>query len=309
VKVLPLLNGRQVISVVGTGKGSGKTTTVNFILSEGKKALRLGVTAFGLGGVQTLLQIPEGSLIALARNCEVTKKLELLDETDANSPWGNIVIGRTVEDCEAVIAGPVSLKDLIKIKEKFFALGCELMVVDSSLNRKSLSSAFLSQGVILSAGIDFPDRDSLFEEILSQVEMLTILEATSFPPSLNRHYAKKKEGWVPFSLEEVTPSSFEEVEEIFWPGAFLNEHANFLRSLDFPLSVIVEEPWHLFLTQSIWCELKKEGYTFKAASRTPLLLVTLNPLSSTGFSLDPRDFSSRASEMLKPVKVFDLLYE
>ncbi|MGB9553081.1 MAG: hypothetical protein ACPL7L_01705, partial [bacterium] len=81
--IIPNIKRFHTISVIGTGKESGKTTTCNYILSEASESLKLGITSFGLGGSQTPLQITRDSLVALAKNCEIANRLELLEETNA----------------------------------------------------------------------------------------------------------------------------------------------------------------------------------------------------------------------------------
>lgn len=306
MRILPLLKGCRAVSVVGTGKGSGKTTTCNYILAEAQKDRRLGITSFGLGGTQTPLEIPQNSLIALAKNCEIAKKLELLDETDAGTPWGPVVIGRAKEDIQTIIAGPLCLSDLKKIKDRLLSLGCDLVVIDSVLDKKSSSSSRVCDCFILSAGIDFSDRDSMYEEIQSQVEVLSIPVATSLPPSFDKHYAKVQEKWIPFDIKDIPANLLLEAEEIFWPGAFVEGSVNLIAGWKTSLPVIVEEPWQLFLSSSAWRNLKRDGWIFKSCFHSPIALVTLNPCSSSGFSINPREFLIRTSEMLEPLKVINL---
>lgn len=304
--ILSYLKGFRAVSIIGTGKESGKTTTCNYILSEAPEGLRLGVTSFGLGGVQTPLRIPRDSLVALAKNCEIANKLELLEETNAHTPWGSVIIGRAKETLQATIAGPLCLKDLKEVRDKLSSLGCDLIIVDGVLNKKSLSSHRACDCFILALGIDDFDQDLLWEGIQSQVEVLTIPVSASIPPSFDKHYALVQEKWIPFSMNEENLDLIRKAEEIFWPGAFTEKSLEFLEGWNSGLTVTVEEPWQIFLSVYNWRSLKQNGWVFKSCFQSPLVLVTLNAHSGSQFSLNPRECLDKVSQILSPLSVVDL---
>ncbi|MCX5975490.1 MAG: hypothetical protein NTV33_01315 [Coprothermobacterota bacterium] len=204
------LSWPAVVSVVGTGRGSGKTTVANVLLEAGlQNKKRLGVIPAGKGGHATPLRLPKDTLVALAKNCELTHHLELREELEANTPWGEVLIGRVRQASEAVIAGPVTLNDTIVAAQRLIAEGAELVVVDGSLGRLSASDSHLAQRYILAMGADPVDRWARKEQ-LERFHTITLMPkghweipSPSDPRKRGQPAFWNKDRWIP--IPELNP--------------------------------------------------------------------------------------------------------
>ncbi|MGB9553527.1 MAG: hypothetical protein ACPL7L_04035, partial [bacterium] len=222
------------------------------------------------------------------------------------TPWGPVIIGRAKEDIQGIIAGPLCLNDLNKVRKKLLSLGCDLVIVDGALDKKSLSSPRVCDGFILSLGTEHFDSQSIFAEIQSQVEILTIPVSTLIPPSRDKHYALIQGKWISFDVNEENLNLIQEAEQIFWPGAFTEKSLELIEGWKSSVSVLVEEPWQIFLSGFCWRSLKQNGWNFQCCFQSPLVLVTLNSHSCFNASSTPREYLVKISQILEPLRVVDL---
>lgn len=280
-----LLSKRRVISVVGTGRGSGKTTTCNMILEQASSyQIPTGVIPCGKGGSGIPLYLPAGALIALARNCELVSKLELLEQTKANTPWGEVWIGRVREPCKSRVAGPLSLADLVMVSGQMRHLGAKLVVIDGTMARKSITSRVLCDSFVLAVGVDSNERSTRQEEICHQINTLKIpLAGFPQPPKADHCAILNGSDWHTFPhLAKVPKEYWEKPSAVFIRGAFTEWQASYLDGWENPSHLIVEEPWRMFLGRERVRSLKQQGWCFSALQRSSCMGVTLNPQAVDG---------------------------
>jgi hypothetical protein len=280
-----LLSKRSVISVVGTGRGSGKTTTCNMILQQASSyQIPAGVIPCGKGGSGVPMHLPAGAFIALARNCELVSKLELLEQTKANTPWGEVWIGRVRDACESRVAGPLSLADLVMVSRQMQHLGAKLIVIDGTMARKSITSTSLCDSFVLAVGVDSNERSTRQEEIQHQINALRMpLCGLPEPPKTDYCAIFNGSDWHPFPhLAKVPKEYWEKPSVVFIRGALTEWHAPYLDGLENPSQLVIEEPWRLFLTKERTQILKYQGWSFSALQRSSCLGVTTNPQAQNG---------------------------
>jgi len=301
------LSWPAVVSVVGTGRGSGKTTVANALLEAGfKKKKKLGVIPVGKGGHSTPLQLPKGTLVALAKNCELTSRLELREELEANTPWGEVLIGRARQASEAVIAGPVTLRDTMEAAHRLIAEGAELVVVDGSFGRLSASDSHLVQCYILAIGADPVDR-WVRKELLERIRTIALMPtgywevpSPSAPGKRGQPAFWQKDHWVaiPELDSERAAADYQTkqaiggvsdqaadlaaTEVIYWPGAFTDRTSQLLDRFSSPAALLLDQPWHLLCSQERWQALWRGGWTFFAREKAVLAWVAVNPRALDG---------------------------
>lgn len=149
-------------SLVGLEKNTGKTVTLNYLLSHLPAGHRVAVTSIGLDG-ETRDQVvgtekPEitlrrGMVFATTEKHYRQRQLvsELLDVSDIPTALGRLVTARTLIEGKVIIAGPGStemLKRWMRAVEK----ETDLILVDGALSRMSLASPTVSEGMILATG-------------------------------------------------------------------------------------------------------------------------------------------------------------
>jgi hypothetical protein len=284
------LSWPAVVSVVGTGRGSGKTSVANALLEVGlAKKKRLGVIPAGKGGHATPLRLSKGTLVALAKNCELTRRLELREELEANTPWGEVLIGKVRQASEAVIAGPVTLQDTIDAAQRLMAEGADLVVVDGSLGRLSASDSHLAQCYILAMGADPVDRWARKEQ-LERLHTITLMPrghwevpALSDPRKRGQPALWNKERWIPVPEQDPLASAdLASAEVLYWPGAFTDQAAQLIDRFPSPLALLLDQPWHLLCSQERWQALWRGGWSFFARERAALAWVTVSPRALDG---------------------------
>lgn len=303
---LPSFSEVKAFSVVGTGKESGKTTTCNFLIREALKGKKIGITSFGMGGNQVSLFIPEGSYIALAKNCLLSKKLELVEETEAQTPWGPIVIGKARENSQGSVAGPLLLFDLIQVKKRFLELGCETVIIDGSLNRLSSSSFKVCESFALSLCCGNFVPDSLLEEATSLLEKFFTPRSDSFPPFFDKPFLFTKGGWMPMKGLRIPSELPSRVEAIFIPGALTMEKIETLGIVRGGISFLVEEPWMIFLSSQEWGELKKKGVKFQCCFPSKISFLSINPTPFSENSPQKKSLLLKLKDLFPSLFVLDL---
>ena len=149
-------------SLVGLAKNTGKTVTLNYLLRHLPADYRVGVTSIGLDG-ETRDQVvgtekPEitlrkGMVFATTEKHYRQRRLvsELMDVSDIPTALGRLVTALTRIEGKVIIAGPGStemLRRWMQTVEK----EVDLILVDGALNRMSLASPTVSEGMILATG-------------------------------------------------------------------------------------------------------------------------------------------------------------
>lgn len=150
------------LALVGTGKNAGKTTVLNFLL-EVFSPEKTAVSSVGRDGEEydvvekhpkPRIHLQPGTLFATARSsltrCAGTWKVE--QETDFQTPLGEVLIARTISGCRVELAGPSQTDQMIEICEWMQGLGATRVLIDGAFDRMASSAARLSQAVILAAG-------------------------------------------------------------------------------------------------------------------------------------------------------------
>ncbi|MEI6308265.1 MAG: hypothetical protein WCP58_01310 [bacterium] len=316
MKLPECLSWPAVVSVVGTGRGSGKTTVANALLEAGlNNKRRLGVISVGKGGHATPLRLSKDTLVALAKNCELTHHLELREELEANTPWGEVLIGRARQASEAVIAGPVTLHDTIEAAQRLIAEGAELVVVDGSFGRLSASDSHLAQCYVLAMGADPVDRWVRKEqqERLGTIALMPrghwVVPSPSAPRKRGQPAFWQKDHWV--SIPELNSeraaagyqaADLATAEALYWPGAFTDRTAQLLDRFPSPLALLLDQPWHLLCSQERWQALWRGGWSFFAREKATLAWVAVNPRALDGHMESPEMLLEEARIVFQSVE-------
>jgi hypothetical protein len=292
--------------VVGTGKESGKTTTCNFLIWGAFKGKKMGITSLGMGGSQVPLKIPEGSLVALAKNCLLAKKLELLEETDAHTPWGPIVIGKSRDNSHGLVAGPLSNFDLIQVRGRLFDLGCELVIIDGSLNRLSSTSSRICDSFALSISYANFTPESFQEDLAFLLERLSISRGGALPPSFDQPFLLCQGEWIPFKAPHVPSEFSSRIDSVFLPGPLTCEKIEALGVSREGYSILVEEPWMVFLSFKEWSTLKKSGIKIECCLSSSLSFISLNKSSFPQKFPNPREALVEFGGAFSSLQVLDI---
>jgi hypothetical protein len=110
----------SVVSIIGLSKNVSKTTTLNYLIKN-LKEYQLGLTSIGRDGEKydVITQLPKprifikkGTILATARQSfEASEvEMELLKTTQYNTPLGEVLILKALNDGFVELAGPSRIK-------------------------------------------------------------------------------------------------------------------------------------------------------------------------------------------------------
>ena len=163
----------KTLSIVGMSKNAGKTTALNYLIEEAMdEGIKLGVTSTGRDGeTQDLVTgtekprvyLDEGSLVAVPSFLyEMSDAgLEVIKRTDYSTAIGTLLICRVREAGYVQVAGPVINAEQKMLCEDMLREGCDLVLIDGAIDRKTIASPDTSDAIILATGASAKDRKSV----------------------------------------------------------------------------------------------------------------------------------------------------
>jgi hypothetical protein len=178
----------QTIALVGISKNSGKTTLLNSILHE-FPAHDWGVFSTGSDGEEKdrlfktpkpQVQIPANALFCCdAQSLDLCgSKIQLLrSETYTGR---KLYLAKAMTPLATQITGPSSVSEQMKMVKLMRFLGARKILIDGSLDRKSIALEDAVDALILLIGASFGKID----EIISEIQRL--LRLTSIPVSVHK---------------------------------------------------------------------------------------------------------------------------
>lgn len=277
----------KTVSLIGTVKNAGKTTALVRLLEEIYEAGALipAVTSIGRDGEKTdlvtLTEKPEvpvraGTLIAsaskLLQRSSFTRKI--LEGTGVPTALGEVYIARAQSFGYAEIGGPSRVSDMRRLRDRFFALGADLVLVDGAADRRSLGIADLADAVVLCSGAAW-----------SRDEAETV-EHTAHLSSL-------------FSLPLWTEKDADRT--VYLTGAVLDAEAKALAEtgpLDGKTVLCFDDPSKLMFSAATGRKLRAQGFVLTLRRCPKLLGITVNPHAPGGWTYDAEEF---AEELRKRV--------
>ncbi len=301
------------VSIIGMCKNAGKTTALNQIIREAARCNHaLGLTSIGRDGEDKDLvtgtkkpgiYIPEGTLVATAsqlvlRHSNVTK--EILDTTGMFTPMGEVVIFRARSDGDVQLAGPSMTSQLASIREDFFRLGADRVLIDGALSRKSLCSRRVTEATILCTGASYhKDLRTVVEDTAFQCRVLALPESDD--AALRALAQADHRQTVLLTADGPRALSGEEKLEdvlrklpsraVFFGGALTDSAIRPLLMSSVSLqnvALVVRDSSKILIKQELFEKLCRRGARLQVIDNVNLAALTVNPFSAYGFHFDPR---------------------
>ena len=312
-----LVENYRSLSIIGMCKNAGKTTVLNRIIAELSPVCRMGLTSIGRDGESVDLvththkpgiYVFEGTLIATAadliRVCDITR--EIVASTGVNTPMGEVAVVRARSDGSVQLAGPSMTAQLKDVRELFFSLGAELVLIDGSISRKTLCAPAVSEATILCTGASYNKNISVVVEDTAFVKTLLTLPAQ---PAWDvnglaggRIFLKDESGVRATDMplaEALRDKAFSNVSQIYVNGALTD--AQLLPALTSNArlkdrEITVQDGSKLLITGPTYDKLMIRGARLSVVDTTAVAAVTINPFSAYGFDFDRDEFMQRMSE-------------
>lgn len=291
MNLLKLIENYNTLSIIGTCKNAGKTTVLNLLLNQPD----LAITSIGLDGetIDCVTNTPKprvfarkGTLVATASSllnqCSTTK--EILFNTGIPSPIGEIVLFRCIDDGFVQIAGPSIISDLAKLKNIFFDFGVKKIIIDGALARKSIASAKIADGAILSTGASY-DKD-MQKVIDDTASLLTLYNL----PSLS---------FDPIESKDILLDLQNGIKNIYIEGALTDKKLNIITNQKNINSIVigVEDASKILANKENLSLFFARGGKIEVKKKVKIIAVTINPYSAYGWSFDKDIFKTKMQKI------------
>ncbi len=326
----------KTLSIVGMAKNAGKTTAMNFLIEEAMDdGVSLGITSIGRDGEsQDLVTGTEKPKIYLDQDWIVTVPTQLYDLADAgleilkktrfSTPMGDLLICRVADSGYVQIAGPPAAMDTKRVCEEMFDYGCDLILIDGAIDRKSIASPETSDAIILSTGAVLSrnmrrvvDETAHIVTLYSIPEMeecnaRTVIEENNFDDKIM--LIDKDGGCKKLDLATGLGSSRyideaidENTEYIYIPGAFTNSVISEINLMKLrKVRFILKDPTKIFLSAMDWGLWRKKGFRVNVLKNIEIAAVTVNPWAPAGYTFDSQALVSAMQEALPDIPVIDV---
>lgn len=326
----------QSIAVVGMGKNTGKTVTVNCLLAgAASKGLVLGLTSTGRDGERTdvvsampkpPIILPEQAVLATSTLSvgKGTARLEILGTTNIYNPLGEIVIARVREAGSVEISGPERTEDLRTIIAKLRDYA-QLVIVDGAIDRLAASAPAVTDAAILATGaVIGRDVGKVVELTVHAAGVLTIPTLALGQQGMQL-LAQGKTGvanmdgqFKPIPLitaidapPEILDYLDTEYNSLLIGGALSDPLAELLLQASWKipgLSAVVEDGTKIFVEPQRWQRLRRR-VAVSAARPINLIAVTVNPVDPRGRRLPGKELVESLQALLPKIIVVDPMEE
>lgn len=328
------LNKYKSISIIGLEKNTGKTTTLNFIMSMLNGKI-IGITSIGRDGeekdVVTLTNKPriyvnEDTFIATSKYSFLKSdaEFEILNVMDIDTPLGDIVMGRCIYPGFVEIAGASTGKQTKMVIDMLKDYGCEIVVVDGAVSRKTSSNPCVTEASVLCTGTAFSENiDTLVEKTLNVLEVFSFERAEEstvklydknmehsriayvYANSVKRSTLKTSIG----ASKEIISSFNDDLRFVFLKGILTEGIVKDI--LDSSLNIksvtfVIEDPTKFFAGRSSYDAFKKKGGRIQVKNSINIIGVSINPVSPSGCILDGRRILERLRDRTD-IPVFNVM--
>ena len=326
----------KTLSIVGMAKNAGKTTALNYLIEEAMDdGIKLGVTSTGRDGEsQDLVTGTEKPRIYLDQDTIVTVPTQLYDLADAgleilkktrfSTPLGDLLICRVADSGYVQVAGTVASMDTKRVCSEMFGYGCQLILIDGAIDRKSIASPETSDAIILSTGAVLSrSMRKVVEETAHIVNRYSIpeleegtardlIEENNFD---DRIMTVDRDGKVEKldlatglgASRYIDDKIDENTEYVYIPGAFTNSviadiNPKKLKKVRF----VLKNPTKIFLSAMDWGLWRKRGFRVNVLKNIEIAAITVNPWAPSGYTFDSGELVKAMQEALPDIPVIDV---
>ncbi len=326
----------KALSIVGMAKNAGKTTALNYLIEEAMDdGIALGITSTGRDGEMEDLvtgtekprvYLDEGALVAVpAQLYELADAgLEVLKKTPYSTAIGTLLICRVMDAGYVQVAGPVINAEQKKLCDEMLELGCELVLIDGAIDRKSIASPETSDAIILATGAVISRKlDKVVEETAHVVNLYktaeledgiyrNAIEKNNFDNKLmtvsEDGSVKKLDLLTGLGQSRKIDHAIEpDTRYVYVPGAFTNSVVNEinlkkLKQVEF----VFKDPTKIFVNPMDWKNLRKRGFTCSVLKNIEIAAITVNPWAPAGYTFDNRVLLKEMQEAIPDIPVIDV---
>ena len=324
------------VSIVGMAKNAGKTTALNYLIEEAiDEGVALGVTSTGRDGEsQDLVTGTEKPRVYLDEDMLVAVPsllfdiadagLEVLKKTKYSTAIGELLICRVREAGYVQVAGPVINAEQKLLCEDMLNLGCDLILIDGAIDRKTIASPDTSDAIILSTGAVLSRKlKNVVDETAHVVNLYRSPELAPGPvrDAIEKNSFEEKIMLVTESGEvrkldlltglgaasEINGSIDEDTAYIYIPGAFTTSVISdiSLRNLK-QVQFVLKDPTKIFVSAMDWSRYRKKGFRLSVLKNIEIAAITVNPWAPAGYTFDNRFLLEEMQKAIPDIPVVDV---
>ena len=326
----------KTLSIVGMAKNAGKTTALNYLIEEAMdEGIRLGVTSAGRDGeTQDLVTGTEKPRVYLEQDTIVSVPAQLYDLADAGleiikkTPYstsiGDLLLCRVADSGYVQIAGPVAAAETRKLCEDMFHLGCQMVLIDGAIDRRSIASPETSEAVVLATGAVLSrNMKKVVEKTahvvglysLPELDAPVIREGIQKDGNEDKILLIQKDGeFKPLPLKTglgagrfIDDAIKDTTEYVYIPGAFTSSmigeiSPGRLRQVRF----LLKDPTKIFIGPTDWAMLRKRGFCAEVLRHICVAAITVNPWSPEGYSFESESLVGALREAIPEIQILDV---
>ncbi|MBQ1396301.1 MAG: hypothetical protein IIY84_03220 [Eubacterium sp.] len=325
----------KTLSIVGMHKNAGKTTALNYFIEEADdEGIRLGITSTGRDGETTDLvtntekprvYLYEDTIVSVPKQLYDLAEagLEILYMTNYRTSIGELLICRVAESGYVQIAGPVATADTKRMCRQMFDYGCDIIMIDGAIDRKSIASPDTSDAIILATGAvlsrslktvvsetahvvglySLPELEegevrTMIEEHLSEERIMLVEHG-----EIRKLDLKTGLGAGRYIDEAIT----EETEFVFIPGALTKSVIADVQPSKFKHTrFVLKDPTKIFIDAISWRQMAKKGFRVSVLRNIKVAAITVNPYSPEGYSFDSSALCEAMQKAVPDIPVLDV---
>lgn len=329
----------KTISIIGLSKNSGKTVTLNHLISEAIEAeVTIGITSIGRDGegldivTQTekpRIYVEEGTIVATAATLLDLgdANIEILKVTNYTTPLGDVILGRVRSPGYIQIAGPQSLKEVKEVSGLMLSLGAKFVIIDGALDRKSSAAPAISEATILSTGAVLSrDMNRVIEETLHTVNIFGLppIEDIRAREIIANLMAENEIAIIDesYNVNRININTALGAGSII--GDYLNNNSRYLvipgslvkstiediiqstRKYK-NIEIIINDGTKVFINPKDWLRFNRYGVRVKVLNPINLIGITINPYAPSGYYFEPKSFLNKMKSYINNIPVMDLM--
>lgn len=326
----------KTLSIVGMAKNAGKTTALNYLIEEAiDEGVVLGVTSTGRDGEsQDLVTGTEKPRVYLDQDMIVAVPsllyelsdagLEVIKKTNYSTAIGELLICKVREAGYVQVAGPVINAEQKMLCDDMLNLGCQLILIDGAIDRKTIASPDTSDAIILSTGAVLSRKlNKVVEETAHVVNLYRTpqLEEGIIRDAIEKNNFDDKimlingDGEVSKldlitglgAAKEINGAIKEDTKYIYIPGAFTNSvisdiNLKKLKQVEF----VLKDPTKMFINAMDWGIFRKKGLRVNVLKNIEIAAITVNPWAPAGYTFDNRFLLEEMQKAIPEIPIIDV---
>ncbi len=322
----------STLSIIGTEKNTGKTETLNYILSQlRQRHIPVALTSIGTDGetVDVVTQTAKPEITLYPNDLFVTTEnyfrqrscsAEIVALSQRTTALGRLVIARVHAKGNCIISGPNTTPWLRQIMDEMAYHKPPITIIDGALSKKSSASPLIAEGIVLATGAAY---SLSIPEITKNIQFLSQL--------IHLEKVKKE---LATQLDLLTRGIYaidenENIIDLEIPSALLLHQYKdkiFSKGYILYLSGMVTEHFFTFLTTQkecaqteIWVkdftrifasplavhQYLQKGGKIKLLFSSKLIAITVNPTAPNGYRLNSKELQQSIAEVTHAL-VFDV---